>query len=905
MGAMNRTPPACLTASLAIVLSVILLAASSVCAAENLPLVFEKQIRPILKEHCFHCHGEEEEVSGGLDLRLRRLLAKGGDSGAAIVPGDPENSLLLDVLRSGEMPAGKDKLPDEQISLIETWIRQGALTARTEPQQVSDLDAFTEEERSWWSLQPIASPAVPSGSGLTDSTNAIDRFVARSLQQAGLNFSPDASPRTLIRRLHFDLTGLPPTPDEITAFTEEFKYAPDAAYKSLLERLLHSHAYGERWGRHWLDVAGYADSNGFDEKDVVRQHAWRYRDYVIRALNNDKPYDQFVREQIAGDEIAASLGLHANSPTDSEKARYAELITATGFLRMAPDGSASQNNVATRDQCISDTIKIVSATLYGMTIQCAQCHNHRYDPITQADYYSLRAIFDPGFDVTRWRVPRNRLVSLQTTEQAKQAAEIEAQAKAIDAERTTKQQQFIAEVLEKELEKRDEALRADLREAYHTAPKERTPEQKKWLASHPSINNLSASSLYLYDSTYKTKHADTLKAIAARAKALRDTKPVEEFVHAFAELPQEQAAVVATRVFFRGNPESPKEVVAPSDLSVLAGWRNIQIPEFSTAVPTTGRRMAFAESITDGKHPLLARVIVNRVWMHHFGRGLVATVGDLGVLGERPSHPELLDWLASRFMQSGWSLKALHRLILTSQTWKQSSGRSSLGDQVDPDNRLLSRQNTRRLEAEVLRDALLAVTGKLNRKPFGPPVPVMPTTDGSIVVGIDTTDSAGRQTGKFVPLNGEEFRRSIYVQVRRSRPLDMLTTFDAPSMTDANCTSRPITTVSPQSLLIMNNAGMRQHARHFCERLQATGPPDRKSRIRAAFELCYGRTATESEVTESEAFIAAQAAYYQENPTRFETESGPLEKENAAPESLALGAFCHALLSTNEFLYID
>ena len=697
------------------------MSASPAIAEVNQPVVFEKHIRPILKEHCFHCHGEEEEVSAGLDLRLRRFLAEGGDSGAAIVPGDPENSLLLDVLVSGEMPEGKDKLPDEQIALIEKWIQHGAPTARAEPEHVTDEDSFTEEERSWWSLQPIASPDVPDGSGLTDSMHAIDRFVARSLKQAGLSFSPEASGRTLIRRLHFDLTGLPPTPDEITSFTEQFKYAPEAAYRSLVERLLNSQAYGERWGRHWLDIAGYADSNGYDEKDIVRQHAWRYRDYVIRALNNDKPYDQFIREQIAGDEIAAALGLHANSLTDSERARYAELITATGFLRMAPDGSASQNNLETRDQCISDTIKIISTTLYGMTVECAQCHNHRYDPITQADYYSLRAIFDPGFDVTRWRVPRNRLVSLQTKEQAEQAAQIEAEAKKIDAERTTKQQQFIAEVLEKELTKRDESLRTDLRVAYNTEAKKRTPEQKKLLASHPSINNLSASSLYLYDSTYKTKHAETLKAIAARAKAVRDTKPQEKFVHAFAELPQEQGAVVATHVFFRGNPETPKEKVSPRDLSVLAGWRNIQIPEFSTVVPTTGRRLAFAESITDGKHPLLARVIVNRVWMHHFGRGLVATVGDFGVLGARPSHPELLDWLTSRFMQSGWSLKELHRLILTSQTWKQSSRHSSSGDRVDPDNRLLSRQNTRRLEAEVLRDALLAVTGKLNRKPFGPP----------------------------------------------------------------------------------------------------------------------------------------------------------------------------------------
>ena len=882
-----------------------LLTGSLAVADQDSKIVFEKQIRPILKQHCFHCHGEEEEVSAGLDLRLRRFLAQGGDSGAAIMPSDPENSLLIEVLRSGQMPEGKDKLPDQEIDLIAKWIQQGAPTARSEPETVAELDAFTEEERNWWSLQPIAAPQVPAANELTDSRNPIDRFIARSLQQSGLTFSPAADARTLIRRLQFDLTGLPPTPDEITAFTEQSKDAPESAYRSLLERLLNSPAYGERWARHWLDIAGYADSNGFDEKDVVREHAWRYRDYVIRSLNNDKPYDQFIREQLAGDEIAASLGMHANSPEEQDRARYAELLTATGFLRMAPDGSVSQNNITTRNQCVADTIKIISTTLYGMTIECAQCHNHRYDPITQADYYSLRAIFDPGFDVPRWRVPKNRLVSLQTKQQAEQAANIEKEAKKIDAERNAQQKQFIAEVLEKELAKRDEAIRDDLRVAYNSDAKQRTKEQTKLLSEHPSINKLSASSLYLYDSTYKTKHAATLKEIAARAQAIRDTKPTEEFVHAFTELANDPKAVVTTHVFFRGNPEAPKEKVLPSDLSVLASWRSTELAEFSDAVPTTGRRLAFARSVTDGKHPLLARVIVNRVWKHHFGRGLVSSAGDFGVLGERPSHPELLDWLATEFMESGWSLKTLHRLILTSQTWQQSSKRSKRGDQIDPDNQLLSRQKTRRIEAEALRDALLAVTGKLNRKPFGPPIPVMPTTDGSIVVGNDTTDSAGRQTGKYIPLHGEEYRRSIYVQVRRSRPLDLLTTFDAPSMTDPNCISRPETTVSPQSLLMMNNSGMRAHARHFAQRLQNTGPPDQDSQIRTAFELCYGRKASETEIANSKNFINAQQQYYKDNPAKFENESGPAEKENASAQALALAAFCHALLSTNEFLYID
>lgn len=863
-------------------------------------LFFEKDIRPILKEHCFHCHGEAGEIEAGLDVRLRRFLTKGGDSGPAIVPGDAAKSHLLEVLKSGEMPKEKSRLSDHDIALIEDWIAAGAPTARPEPESLGPEHLFTEEEKKWWSLQPIAAPEVPN-----HADHPIDAFIYRKLKKVGLTKSEAAGPEILIRRLSFDLTGLPPTTDEVTAFIEQEKYDPEAAYLSLVEKLLASPAYGERWARHWLDIAGYADSDGYNEKDLLRPHAWRYRDYVIRSLNNDKPYDEFIREQIAGDEIALAEGLGPDASTEQDKNRYAELISATGFLRMAPDGSATTNNIETRNACVSDTMEIISTTLYGMTIGCAECHNHRYDPISQADYYRLRSVFDPGFDVPKWRVPRSRLVSLQTKEEAAEAARIEVEAKKIDAERAAKEKVFIAEVLEKELAKREESIRPDLKTAYNTEKAKRTPEQKKLLAAHPSINHLSPSRLYLYDSTYKTKNAAVLKEIAARAKAVRDTKPAEQFVHAFVELPKEPKAVAASHVFHRGDPESPKEKVTPGDLSVLASWRNIEVPEFSEAVPTTGRRLAYAESITDGQHPFLARVIVNRVWMHHFGRGIVASVGDFGLLGEKPSHPELLDWLATRFMASGWSLKELHRLILTSATWRQTSRRSEKGDELDPDNLYLSRQNSRRLEAEILRDALLSVSGKLNRKPFGPPVPVMPTEEGGIVIGNDTTDSAGRQTGKYIPLDGEEYRRSVYIQVRRSRPLDMLAAFDAPGMTDPNCELRPVTTVSPQSLLLMNNSGMREHARHFASRLTERAGEALDSKIQFAWRLCFARMASEDEVRSSEAFIEAQTKYYQENPTKFERASGPAEKENADPELLALGAFCHALMSANEFLYID
>ena len=874
--------------------------------AQGAAVTFEKDVRPILKANCFQCHGEDGEMKGGLDVRLARFIIKGGKEGPAIVPGDAAKSHLLELVKNGEMPKKKARLKDSDIATLEQWISQGAKTARPEPDALGPEQAFTDEERAWWSLQPIRKPAVPPihhSSFLIH--NSLDAFISDRLAANKLTFSPEADPVTLIRRVTFDLTGLPPTPEDVNAFVQAFTRNSGSAFTELVDHLLASPAYGERWGRHWLDVSGYADSDGYTEKDPERAHAWKFRDYVVRSLNEDKPFNQFVREQLAGDEIAAEQGLNANSPTPQQRERYAELLTATGFLRMAPDGTSVQSDKVSQNACISDTIKIVSTALYGMTIGCAQCHDHRYDPITQADYYRLRAVFEPGFDTKAWRSPAGRLVSLQTKEERTEADKIEVEAKKIDAARLVKQEEFINEVLEKELLKRDEGLRDALRTAYKTVAAKRTAEQTKLLKANPSINSLTSGSLYLYDTTYKTKHADELKKMTEEAAAVRATKPKEEFVQAFAEAAKASSAVPATFVFNRGEPDQPKQQVKPGDLSVLAGWRNVDVPEKSAKLPTTGRRLAFANSMTDGEHPLLARVIVNRVWMHHFGKGLVTSAGDFGALGQKPSHPELLDWLAAEFMESGWSLKHLHRLILTSRTWQQSSRRDATRDRVDPDNRLLSRQNVQRLEAETLRDALLSVSGKLNTKLRGTPVPVMFNEEGGIVIGADTTDTAGRQTGKFIPLNGEEFRRSVYVQVRRTRPLEMFATFDAPSMMDPVCDTRPVTTVSPQSLLLMNNGYMREAAQFFAQRLQSDCGNDVAKQVERAWRLCYSRSPSMADVEAGEDFVAAQTAHYKAHPAKLEHVTGPAETKDAAPELLGLTALCHALLSANEFLYID
>jgi hypothetical protein len=694
------------------------------------------------------------------------------------------------------------------------------------------------------------------------------------------------------------LLGLPPTPQEVEAFVADSIRNPEAAVREWIDRLLASPHYGERWGRHWLDAAGYADSEGFGEKDLERKWAWKYRDYVINALNKDKPFDQFVREQLAGDEMVPQP--YKNLSMDA-----IEKLTATGFLRMAPNGTGEMNDAVTQNANIADTIKMVGTSLYGLTIGCAQCHDHRYDPISQTDYYRLRAVFEPGFDTKAWRSTQGRLVSLLTDVQAAESAKIEVEAKKMDAARLVKQEEFITEVLEKELLKAPEKDRSSLRAAYRADVKKRTPDQSKLLKAWPRINQLSAGSLYLYDTTYKTKHADTLKKMTEEANAVRAKKPMEEFVHAFTEVPKAKPELIpATFVFNRGNHEQPKDRVGPGELTVLAGQRKIDLPEKDLKLATSGRRLALANALTDGKHPLLARVMVNRIWMHHFGKGIVASPGDFGQLGSKPTHPELLDWLAAEFMRGGWSLKQLHRLIMTSRTYRQASTRDEKRDLIDPDNLYLSRMNVRRLEAETLRDSLLAISGKLNPKIGGAPVPVMHNEEGQVVIGIDTTDTAGRPTGKIIPLNGEEFRRSIYVQARRSRPLEMFAAFDAPVM-EPSCDARAVTTVSPQSLLLMNSATMRVHAQQFAQRLQREGGKDLLDQVRLAWRLANGRAGSESDLQQSVEFVQAQTEYYKINPMPLEVQLGAPSKTLGDPAFLGLTALCHALMSSNALLYVD
>jgi hypothetical protein len=748
-------------------------------AGDNHRLNFERDIRPILRAHCLDCHGAVDEMDGNLDLRLVRFIARGGDSGAAIVPGNPDDSLFIRRIRDGEMPPGEAKVPAEELRTLERWVAAGAPTARPEPESIGPGLPILPEDRQWWAFQPIRRPAVATADQAADAAGELPHATGRArtpidallveAMPAGLAFSPDAEKRSLMMRLYFDLVGLPPSTEQIDRFMNDA--SPDA-YERLVDELLQSPHYGERWGRHWLDIAGYSDSEGRTSADAVRPWAYKYRDYVIRSLNEGKPLDQFIHEQIAGDELAGPIQGDLSD-------RQIELLTATGFMRMAADGTGSgDNSEEARNQVVADVVKIVTSSMMGLSFACAQCHDHRYDPISHTDYFALRAVFDPALDWKDWRTPGQRYVSLYTEADRARAAEIEAEAQVVVAEREEKQKRYIAEAFAKELEKYEEPLREQLRQAYETPEAERTDAHKDLLAKNPSAN-ISAGVLYQYNQAA----ADDLQKDAERIAQIRAQKKPEEFLRVLTEPP---GHAPETLLFYRGDHRQPKQAVLPAAPTVLCPEDAfVSFPVDAPELPTTGRRLAFARWLTGDQNPITARVMANRVWLHLMGRGLVQTPSDFGRLGARPTHPELLDWLAAELIQSGWNLKQLQRVILVSTAYRQSSRRDPAMQAIDDDNRFYWRSNVRRLDAEVVRDRLLATTGQLDPTAFGPATPIKEDETGQVIV-----DSTNR-------------RRSIYIQQRRTQPVAMLQAFDAPVM-ETNCEIRPASTVATQSLMLMN-----------------------------------------------------------------------------------------------------
>ncbi len=850
-------------------------------------LLFERDVRPILKTHCFQCHGEEDKREAGLDARLVRQLMAGGESGAAIVSGNASDSLLWQRIDAGEMPP-KGKLSETEKQLVHDWIEQGAKTARPEPAIVPNETEWTDEERRYWAFQPVERPALPDVRSADRLRTSIDYFLLVDLESQGRSFSPQADRATLARRLAFDLLGLPLTPQRMASFIAND--APDA-YDQLVEELLASPAYGERWARHWLDPAGYADSDGYTENDRERPWAWRYRDYVIRSLNQDKPFDDFIVEQLAGDELVAQ-------PYQNLSHDDIERLTATGFLRTAPDGTGDVGDQnAARNDVVAETIKIVSTSVLGITVGCAQCHSHRYDPISHHDYHRIRALFEPSLDWKNWRDHGARQINLWTTEEHAAAAQVDKELRDIEGQRATALQEIVNGIFEKVVVTLTPEQQVVAREAKATAADKRTAVHNQILKDYPRLN-VDGGSAILYEPKLIADHNKKFEDMIAASKAKR---PEDNFIACLTEVPGNKPV---TYRFSRGDPQQPRDEVAPGELSVLpVGY----IPDDDPSLPTTGRRLAFARHLTNGRHPLVARTLVNRFWMHHFGRGIVPTPADFGRLGEPPSHPALLDWLADEFVRSGWSLKSLHRLIVRSTAYQQSSVRSE--NDPDTENRYWGRMSARRLEAEAIRDAMLEVSGTRTDVMFGPSSTVNPDEFGQVVVGSATRDGNGIMVTKSED-TPEKFRRSLYVQVRRSLPLGMLEPFDLAAVSP-NCDRRASSTVAPQSLLMMNNEVVLTLADRFALRVEREVGSELAAQMARAWLLAFGVPPDQNELQAGIALLLSERQHFQSIADSIAAAKPPNEKQAekpsgmASPEQQALALLCQALFSSNRFLYVD
>jgi hypothetical protein len=751
-----------------------LIGASAVSAAAEAPkgrtartaaeMFFESKIRPVLDSSCFKCHSGKKE-RGGLRLDSRAALLKGGDTGPAIVPGDPEKSLLIQAIRHVhediQMPPNK-QLPDAVVNDFVAWVRSGAVWPKP-----SSTEASRGQKN--WAFEPVKRsepPADPTGW----SVNPIDRFVRAKLRERDLQPAGPVDKRTLIRRVTFDLIGLPPTPEETNDFLKDD--SPNA-WAKVVDRLLASSRYGERWGRHWLDVARYADTGGF-ESDLLYAGAWRYRDYVIRSLNADKPFDRFLQEQVAGDELWPEDG---------------DAVLATSLYGVGPAlPESAMTSTQLEYEWLTDAADTTGAAFLGLTFGCARCHDHKYDPISQKDYYAMQAIFA----ASDRPYPDNIRV------------------------------------------RRIKALNGLLSDA---------PVPKK-LLNDPRC-------------TLQTEDEAGLRLFHRKE-------------------------VMTVHRLARGELSKPREVVGPAFPAALLGSKRRW--DFTEA-SATKRRAALAHWLTSPDNPLTARVLVNRVWGWHFGQAIVRTPNDFGAQGEPPTHPKLLDWLARDFIDHGWSLKYLHRLIVLSNTYRMRSVGNGPGVKTDLENRLLWHFPRHRLEGEAIRDAMLACAGSLNLKPFGPPV--VPPLSRQELTGLFDTKGKWPVTKDV----SEHTRRSVYLLVRRTFAYPLFGAFDPPEVMSSS-PQRARTVVPTQALTLLNSPVAREQSAAFARRLLKECGNRLEDVVPRAWLLAFGRPATPMECERALVFLEKRIATAK-------------ERDQSSPPEAALAELCLALFNANEFIYVD
>ena len=882
-------------------LAVALLLVPGAAPAQSIPQ-FESEILPILSRYCTHCHGSLEPM-GGLDLTNPLLIEKGGAGGAGLVRHSPDASLIYKRLVDGSMPpAGQKKPSAEDIEVIRRWIGAGAPTLKfyQAPDRAADrrrqakiqAPPLSRADREYWAFRKLAVPDLPRVHQAERVRTPVDTFLLEKLEGKGIGFSADTGRLFLMRRLYLDLIGLPPSPEEVDAFLAD---SSPLAYEQLVERLLASPHFGERWGRHWLDEAGYTDTLGGDNDFVAGKQPlgvpgkWKYRDYVIEAINRDKPYDRFVTEQLAGDELVDWRVASEFSPAMSR------LLQATGFLRVAADDTNQDvlNTPDIRYGVLQRTVQTFASNVMGITVGCAQCHDHKYDPISQLDYYRLTAVFTPAYNPQQWLQPDDRSLPeaspLEKESIDRANRQLDLRIKPFRRKLNALYQPYKQRLTDERLAQVPEVIREDLRIALKSFENELRPPERYLKEKFEPVVVPSEEQIQALLSPEELARASRLKSrIAALERHRRTYGTLQATVDTGPPPP--------TYFLIRGNYLTPGPEVEPGMPAVLTdpGGEALQA-ENGAAGQSSGRRLALARRLTEPDSraaALLARVRVNRVWQRLFGEGIVATSDNLGRNGARPTHPELLEWLADGFVSGGWQVKPLVRLLVTSTAYRQQSRLPGPEDsrghkhhareamRVDPGNRLLWRMPLRRLESEAIRDSIMAVSGKLSRTMGGPAIRLDGKADGMVTVSIPDLAHAG-----------DRWRRSLYLVGRRNYNLTVLSVFDQPKLS-MNCIRRDTSAAVLQTLVLLNDAFLLEQSRFFAGRVSRLAR-DPGQRIELAFRLALARKPSREELSWSRELLEREAR------RRLATAAGP---EDADLEALA--SLCQMILNSNEFLHV-
>lgn len=819
-------------------------AGSASASADNPPhpaagqRFFREQALPVLQRNCFECHSHAAgKAKGGLVLDSRSGWEEGGDSGPAIVPGDPDASLLIQAVRYDglEMPP-KGKLPADAVAALERWVKEGAFDDRV-LETKGPAGAEVAKGRDHWAFQPIREPKPPEVEDAAWPLDDVDRFLLARLEERGIHPVADADRPTWLRRASFDLTGLPPSPKDIAAFLAD---SSPEAYEHVVDRLLGSRAFGERWGRHWLDLVGYADQIG-TANDIFAEHAWRYRDYVIKAYNEDKPFDAFIREQIAGDLL----------PADSPEQK-AERMVATGFLLLGDLSVVEADKAKLKIDTADQQVDKIGRAFLGLTIGCARCHDHKFDPIPQKDYYALAGIFNSTESIQRaewgvWSWPTVAELPESESEQTARDALAERERQRIDG-----------------LKGERDRLRSRKQEVDAALEKIKSaPDDDPARSALAKVQGDLGGQIGGLDATIQ--HAEFFAPRRPRAFAVRDV-----------------SAPADMKITIRGNAHALGELVSRGFLRAVGQAPGAPIP------PGESGRRQLADWLASPENPLTARVAVNRIWQELFGEGIVRSVDYFGLPGEKPSHPELLDHLARRFANDGWSQRRLIRSLALSHAYRLDSRATPEGTAADPENRLFWRMNRRRLDAEALRDALLAASGKLIESGGGPSMPLeYRENTGNLEKGAVNPPSF--RLGRFRP--EQEFVRTVYLPVIRSAPqagpAELRNAFDFPQPAEF-VGKRAVTAVPTQALFLMNAKLMKDRSADLARRVLA-GASEERPRLELLWIRALNRPITDIEAADASEFLDGLRA------------EAPGDKDPEA-ELRCWAELCHALLASNEFL---